>query len=92
LTSKAVAVTHTTPCLPALEAAVAAAGYPVAAPTAPASTATAPLTTVLTVPGMMCMRNCGSKVKAALMAVAGVQGVCVPTALPALAGAPHPMC
>ena len=33
--------------------------------------------TVLVVPGMMCMRNCGTKVTAALKSVPGVQGACV---------------
>ncbi len=34
-------------------------------------------TVTLSVPGMMCMGSCGSKVKKALGAVAGVKGECV---------------
>ncbi len=43
------------------------------------ATAAAPATTmaVLSVPGMMCMGSCGSKVKKALGTVAGVKGECV---------------
>jgi copper chaperone CopZ len=76
LSAKAVTVTHAASCVSALEAAVAAAGYPVSAP----AKAAGPLlsTTALMVPGMMCLRNCGSKVTAALKAVPGVHGASRP--------------
>jgi copper chaperone CopZ len=74
--------------VPALVAAVEAAGFTAVATSsasgsgaASAAAAPAPVvatqSTALMVPGMMCLRNCGAKVKGALMGVPGVEGGCL---------------